>query len=67
MTCIIGRVRIGKNEGTIIFGNVINNSSNGSSSSDAGSTASPSGKISIDDSRFNLTIPIKSEKELSGN
>ncbi|MFC4306721.1 hypothetical protein [Cohnella boryungensis] len=64
MTCHIGRIHIENNEGTIIFGNVTNpsssSSSNNTSNSNQESTDGDTGEITLDNSRFSLTIPIKS-------
>jgi hypothetical protein len=62
MTCHIGRIHIVNNEGTIIFGNVTNpsSSSNNTSNSNQGSTDGDTGEVTLDNSRFSLTIPIKS-------
>jgi len=58
MSCQIGRVTIVKNEGTIIFGNVSNTSPNNSSMADEGSTEGDTAEVSLDNSRFSLTLPI---------
>lgn len=65
MFCHIGRITIVKNEGTIIFGNVsgVPNStpqSNQGSTGSTGSTDNNTGEVSLDNSRFSLTVPIQS-------
>ena len=59
MSCHIGRVSIIKNEGTIIFGDVTNNTtSSNMSNNNEGSTEGETGEVSLDSSRFSLTIPL---------
>ncbi len=58
MSCHIGRVVIVKNEGTVIFGNVRNNSPSSASNDDGGSTESDTDEVSVDDIRFSASIPI---------
>lgn len=55
MDCHIGSILIVRNEGTIIFGDVSSLPTN-----NTGSNPSDSGEVSLDNNRFNLTIPIKS-------
>ncbi len=61
MACHIGRIIIVKNEGTVIFGDNANLSPNGTSMNNGGSPAGDSGEISLDNSRFSLTIPLDSQ------
>ncbi|WP_373231567.1 spore germination protein [Cohnella sp.] len=57
MSCHIGRVNIAKNEGTIIFGNVINISPNNTTKNNEESGEGVTGEVSLDNTRFSLTIP----------
>lgn len=57
MSYHIGWINIIKNEGTIIFGNSINITPNNTSNNNEGSDEVVTGEISLDNTRFSLTIP----------
>ncbi len=57
MSCYIGRINIVKNEGMIIFGNVINISPNNTSKSNEGAGEGVTGEAALDNARFSLTRP----------
>ncbi|RED59400.1 hypothetical protein DFP95_107239 [Cohnella lupini] len=56
MCCHIGWITIVKNEGTIIFGNMINSPPNDTSNNNEGS-GDNNGEVPYENNRFNLTVP----------
>lgn len=57
MPCTIGTITIVKNEGTIIFGNVMNISPNNTSNSNDGSGEGVTVEDALDNARYSPTIP----------